>query len=142
MSSEGLPRTLRLRRRVEFLRVQRGGDKFHLANFLVFIRASKMESGTAIRSVQRRLRGARLGVTVTRKVGSAVIRNRIKRWVREAYRRNRDSFPVGFDMVWVAKREAADAGYEAVLSDMGRVAQKLSRRSVPGSGASRRLADG
>lgn len=128
MKEEGLPRALRMRRRTEFLRVQRSGEKFHAANFLVFVKASTMASTTSVLSEQRQLRAARLGVTVTRKVGSAVIRNRIKRWVREAYRRCRGEFPCGIDMVWVAKREAADAGLAGVVTDMARIRQKMEAR--------------
>ena len=60
----------------------------------------------------------RLGITVTRKVGCAVVRNRIKRYVREAFRRKRGSFTPGYDMVWVAKQSAASVGYAEVVAAM------------------------
>ncbi len=69
--------------------------------------------------------GTRLGVTVTRKVGPAVKRNRIKRWVREAFRRERGALPPGFDMVWVAKRDVAGSNLPAVMHDMRTVAARL-----------------
>lgn len=73
--------------------------------------------------------GTRLGVTVTRKVGKAVKRNRIKRLVREVFRRERRSLPDGLDMVWVAKRDAADLTYDAVVRDMQTLAGRLRRPS-------------
>lgn len=74
------------------------------------------------------LQDARLGVTVTRKVGGAVKRNRIKRLVREAFRRERGIFEPGLDMVWVAKRNATETSFQAIVSDMHVLARKLSRR--------------
>lgn len=61
--------------------------------------------------------GPRLGVTVTRKVGGAVARNRIKRWVREAFRRHQTRFAPGLDMVWVAKHNATQATFSDVVRD-------------------------
>ena len=127
MKPEGFPRRLRLRRRREFLRVQRGGRKHHTRFFLVFVAPTKRDSqherpGSDAPSD---LPGPRLGVTVTRKVGKAVTRNRIKRLVREAFRRERTRLPTGIDMVWVAKRDAASTTFEAVVDDMRTLASRL-----------------
>jgi ribonuclease P protein component len=59
----------------------------------------------------------RLGITVTRKIGNAVARNRIKRLVREVFRLNRERLPEGLDVVWVAKQQAAQACFADVLED-------------------------
>lgn len=134
MKPEGFPRRLRLRRRREFLRVQRGGHKHHTRFFLVFVAPSPRparaagEPPAADREPSQ-LPGTRLGVTVTRKVGKAVKRNRIKRLVREVFRRERRSLPDGLDMVWVAKRDAADLTYDAVVRDMQTLAGRLRRPS-------------
>ncbi|MCX4244042.1 ribonuclease P protein component [Paraliomyxa miuraensis] len=110
---EGLPRRLRLRHRRDFLRVQRSGTKIHTRFFLVFVApVSPPSEGTDD------LPQTRLGVTVTRKVAKAVRRNRIKRLVREAFRRERHALPAGFDMVWVAKRDADGVELEDLLHDM------------------------
>lgn len=85
----------------------------------------------------QRLPSTRLGVTVTRKVGGAVVRNRIKRLVREAFRKERHRFEDGFDMVWVAKREAAGVSYAGVVAEM----ESLSRRLRRTDSADRRIAD-
>lgn len=50
-------------------------------------------------------RPARLGITVSRKVGKAHDRNRVKRLLREVFRRARALLPVGIDIVAVARSE-------------------------------------
>ena len=100
-----------------------------MRHFLVFV--TKRD---ASRDTHAMRRGdplpTRVGVTVTRKVGGAVVRNRIKRWVREAFRRERHVFAPGYDMVWVAKRNAAQTSYPAVVSDLHALARKLERRTA------------
>ena len=105
--SESLPRARRLRKRGHFLSVQSRGKKLHTAHFLVFIQSQPDP-----------LASPRLGVTVSRKIGTAVIRNRVKRLVREVFRRCQMFFPRGVDVVFVAKRSAAGVGYEEVKEEL------------------------
>lgn len=88
--TEGFPKRLRLRRRREFIRVQRGGRRVGTPSFLVYARPN-------------RGRTTRLGITVSRKVGNAVRRNRWKRLIREVFRRNAPSHPRGLDVVFVIR---------------------------------------
>ena len=134
MLPEGFPRRLRLRRRADFLRVQKRGHKHHTRHFLVFVapsgllaeqRRRQAHGEREVADAAERLPSTRLGVTVTRKVGKAVYRNRIKRLVREAFRRERRRFADGLDMVWVAKRGAVDITYAGVLADMRALAGRL-----------------
>lgn len=53
-------------------------------------------------------------MTVTKKVGTAVERNRVKRLVRETFRKNRAHFPEGCDVVFIAKRGAPALRYADV----------------------------
>jgi ribonuclease P protein component len=69
----------------------------------------------------------RLGITVTKRVASAVGRNRIKRCVREVYRRNRELFPGDCELVVVARRGADALGYEAVRAEMAAASPALQR---------------
>jgi len=68
---------------------------------------------------------------VTKKVGTAVQRNRIKRVVREVFRRNRQLFPHSHDVVFIAKRGATDIDYDSVLSELHRAAKKLRPEATP-----------
>lgn len=67
---------------------------------------------------------------MTKKVGTAVERNRIKRVVREVFRRNRQLFPVSHDLVFIAKRGAADVDYGALLNELQRAAKRLQPEAV------------
>lgn len=121
MRELAFPARLRLKQRREFLRVQRGGRKHHLRHFMVF--AARRRDPPDLEQVDEPC-PTRLGITVTRKVGNAVMRNRIKRLVREVFRQHRRELPTGLDLVWVAKQQAADATFAEVLADF----QALVRR--------------
>jgi ribonuclease P protein component len=54
----------------------------------------------------------RLGITVTKKTGNAVFRNRMKRLIREFFRRNKDLFPAGYDVVVMAKKSIPPLTYQ------------------------------
>lgn len=95
MSSHRITKEMRLRKRAEFVAVQQDGQKLHGRHVLALARKrSDVE-----------LPG-RLGITVTKKVGNAVVRNRIRRLVRE-WMRLHGWVPVGWDLVVVAKDSAA-----------------------------------
>lgn len=51
---------------------------------------------------------SRLGVITSRRVGNAVRRNAVRRRIREAFRRNKDHLPKGFDIICVARPGAGD----------------------------------
>jgi ribonuclease P protein component len=73
----------------------------------------------------------RLGMSVSRKVGGAVERNKWKRHVREAFRLNRNELPTGLDVVAVARSKTDDLTQAAslLIQLVGRAANKLSRAS-------------
>jgi ribonuclease P protein component len=102
----------RLKKRYEFRRVQLSGRRIHTPHFLVVVQANALPN-------------TRLGITVTKKVGTAVERNRIKRVVREVFRRNRFLFPASHDVVFIAKRDAKGITYQTLLAELQRAARKL-----------------
>ena len=67
----------------------------------------------------------RLGLTVGTKVGHAVVRNRIRRRIREAYRLSEQRYLRGYDIVVVARGRAADASYQEIAGCLLAMSQKL-----------------
>jgi len=115
----GFPRRLRLRKRPEFLEVQGRGRRIGGTHFLFFVRR-RANSDTSIVAA-----GARFGITVTRKVGNAVARNRIKRVVREGCRHVAGLFPVDADVVVVARASAVTAGAAETRAELANLARRL-----------------
>ena len=79
-------------------------------------------------------RTVRAGFTVTRKVGNAVERNRIKRRLREAVRLA--AFPprvAGRDLVLIARRGLLDAPYDRIVAEIERMAVKALAQRGPGA---------
>ncbi len=56
----------------------------------------------------------RLGISASRKVGNSVVRHRFARLVRESYRLHENIFNSGLDIVVVARKSAASAGYAEI----------------------------
>ncbi|MBM7557764.1 ribonuclease P protein component [Halanaerobacter jeridensis] len=56
----------------------------------------------------------RIGYSVSKKVGKAVVRNRIKRLLREIYRHNKDKLEVGYDLIFIARNPIVDASYQQI----------------------------
>ena len=102
----------RLKKRYEFKRAQLSGRRIHTPHFLIVVLPNAVQN-------------TRLGITVTKKVGTAVQRNRIKRVVREVFRRNRELFPASHDLVFIAKRGATEIDYSSLLEEIGRASRKL-----------------
>lgn len=71
----------------------------------------------------------RLGVTVPKRTGSAVLRNRWKRHIREAFRTQRHRFPLGYDFVVRPKKGASPDGpaIAASLPHLARIATDRQR---------------
>lgn len=113
--TERFPKACRLRNRREFLRVQNGGAKVSADRLL----ALALETGGPT---------TRVGFTVSSKVGNAVVRNRVRRRLRELYRKRRDALPRGLDLVIIAKSSAAEADFAELGRDFDELSRKLARR--------------
>lgn len=73
---------------------------------------------------------ARLGVTIPKKTGNAVVRNRWKRWIRESFRTQQDSVPEGYDYV-VRPKKGASGSWESIERSFPKLARKAVRRIKP-----------
>ena len=58
----------------------------------------------------------RVGITVSKKLGHAVVRNRVRRRLREAYRLNEEMFQPGWDIVVVARSRCISASFQDIVS--------------------------
>lgn len=67
----------------------------------------------------------RLGVTVSTKLGHAVVRNRVRRRLREIFRLNQDKLTQGYDMIVVARTRAVHAEYRELDRAFLRTCGKL-----------------
>lgn len=75
--------------------------------------------------------GPRLGVAATRKLGSAVERNRAKRRARELFRRHK--VPAGLDVIIVPRREMLDAPFDSLEADYLAALERRTRERPPSS---------
>lgn len=115
--AQTLRRAARVRQRPEFERAYETGVKLHGRYMAIFV----VPNGRPT---------CRLGVAATRKLGSAVIRNRAKRLAREMFRRN--TIDGGLDIIVVPRRELLDAPFASVEADY---LQLLARRDRPATGS-------
>jgi len=117
MARQGLPRSRRLRSRKDFVRVQRSGRRKTSRHFVVLVSEPHEPTATGEN---------RVGLTVSRKVGSAVARNRVKRRIRELWRVRPGAAPVR-DVVIIARRGAAELSSVEAGEELSGVLQEVGR---------------
>ena len=115
--SEALPKAKRLAKRREFLRVYETSQKLFSRYAVLFFAPNGLPH-------------SRIGITATKKLGKANIRNRLKRWTREIYRRQRE--PLGLDaqsldVVVNVKPNAREISFDEYSRDLGRVLARVGR---------------
>ena len=93
-----LPKAARVRRRREYLAVQGRGQRLYSGEVLVLAQPAGADR-------------ARIGITVSSKLANAVGRNRVKRWVREAFRQIQAELPP-IDLVVIARGGAPTMGLD------------------------------
>ena len=80
-------------------------------------------------SRKNRKKESRLGITVGTKVGGAVVRNRVRRRLKEIYRLHEQEICRGFDIVIVARVKSPYATYKQLDADFVRLLDKLGLRA-------------
>jgi ribonuclease P protein component len=103
----------RILKRREFIALSKSGRRIQNEHFIAIF--SPSQHGRS-----------RIGLTVTRKVGPAVKRNRIKRLVREHFRLNRHHLAGHWDINIIAKRQGADFSSEKVFRSLGNIFERIS----------------
>ena len=121
---EALPKEKRIGKRREFVRVYETGRKVFSRYSVLFFSANGLPF-------------SRIGITATKKLGKANVRNRLKRWTREVYRRQREPLALDaqpLDIVVNVKPNAAEASFEDYSRDLTRALERIVsdvRRSLP-----------
>ena len=115
-SNRGFPRACRLLRPADFARVYAA-------------RQSSAAGPLVVYGLPSAAGGTRLGLSVSRRIGNAVVRNRWKRHLREAFRLFRDAFPAGHDFVVVVRSGLPPVG-AAGLDRTGASLVALADRAV------------
>ena len=109
--SESFPKRNRLLKRTEYVRVQRRGRKLTTKSMLMLVYPGKKGR-------------TRLGIVASKKLGNSVVRNRLKRLLREVFRRNRNLFPESSDLVIIPKKVSHQVDYHSLKEEF----RKLSGR--------------
>jgi ribonuclease P protein component len=109
----------RLHRSAEFLTLQRRGIRYQTPHFVLY--AARLGDGIDDRP--------RLGITVSRRVGKAVVRNRIRRRIRECFRlKLREQIPAGTSMVVIARSGAGQLKSPAINAELLTATLNLGRK--------------
>lgn len=108
----------RIRARAEYLRIYAAGGAMHTAHLVFYVQPA--EAGSR-----------RLGITVPKKTGNAVVRNRIKRLIREVFRQERGVLPDGCAVVVNAKRTAFELDFQAVRAAFLKIGARLAEAGTP-----------
>ena len=117
MIDQRFPKSVRIRRQSEFDRVYEG-NVFAADDVLV------------VKATRNGLDVTRLGLSVSRKIGNAVVRNRWKRRIREAFRKQRLDLPKGLDLVMRPKKGAVGQ-YAVIYRSIPRLAVRLDKKLPP-----------
>ena len=111
----GFSKANRLLKRFEFTGLSKFGKKIQNKQFLVIYSPSRVNR-------------TRLGITVSKRVGKAIERNRIKRHTREFFRLNKQNISGFWDINIIARKEAAYLTSSSVVSSLKEVFEKISRQ--------------
>jgi ribonuclease P protein component len=120
LRSEALPKERRLAKRREFVHVYDTGRKQFSRYTVLFFAANGLPH-------------SRIGITATKKLGKANVRNRLKRWTREIYRRQREPLGIdaqALDIVVNVKPSAAKGTFEDYTADLTQALERVVRESA------------
>lgn len=112
---EGFSPLERIRKKKDFLFLYKKGNRYRGRYFILVYLSNNLSF-------------SRMGVVVSKKIGNAVKRNKIKRWMRDLFRRNKDLLKFSIDIIIVAKKEIQDANWtnlrESYISALETINQK------------------
>ncbi|MEM9589026.1 MAG: ribonuclease P protein component [Planctomycetota bacterium] len=124
-------RESRVRRPGEFtFALLRGGVADYSALVVFAVHSDRPRSGAlapACNPNDGELRPTRLGITIPKRTGNAVLRNRWKRLIREAFRTQPDRFPGGYDLI-VRPKKGANPEWKTIRRSLPKLACKAIKR--------------
>jgi ribonuclease P protein component len=107
-SGQEYPREARLVQKAQFDAVYRAGKRRSSSHFTAFVKANDLPQ-------------SRFGFSIKKALGGAVVRNRIRRRLREIARLHREEIPAGWDIVIHPKSSVAKVPFEALTADFFRL---------------------
>jgi ribonuclease P protein component len=120
------PKRQRIRRSDDFTAIIRSGA--YAADDVLVVNVRRIVvSGADNRPLATDVQESRLGITIARKTGPAVVRNRWKRWIREAFRTQRTELPLGIDII-VRPKRGADGDFAAVAKSLGSTVRRAVKK--------------
>jgi ribonuclease P protein component len=114
-ASERFAKSDRILARSSFKRVYEHGRKYQSKYFTAFVLANPVG-------------GSRIGITATRRIGGSVERNRARRLIREAFRKNKKTAPAGLEIVFNVKATMVGAEYRMFEADFVAFLRRLDTR--------------
>jgi len=111
MNASTFPKSVRLRKRADFVSLFNATNKLSVKGFLIVWQSNDREV-------------PRLGITASKKIGCAVIRNRIKRFTREIFRYHRILLPP-VDINVIARRESATMDFRSVQCELEKAFRRI-----------------
>jgi ribonuclease P protein component len=118
---QAFPKALRLLRRGEFRRVYEEGQRRSAPLCTIFFRANGLLE-------------TRVGITVPARLGGAVLRNRVKRRLREVFRQNRSLIPAGWDIVLNPREGVAKVSFRVLVRELLRLFPRQAPPARTGEG--------
>lgn len=109
------PSSLRIQKREEYRLIYSKGKKISSDSFSLFMLGNGFGKG-------------RLGITVTKRVGKANKRNKVKRIFREIFRKNKDRMSKDFDMIIHAKPVVLNKNYRELEKEILELMDGLSKK--------------
>ncbi len=92
-------KTCHLKKNKDFRKVYRHGNSFADRRLVIYVNKNSI------------MVGSRVGFSVSKKIGNAVVRNRIRRVLKEICRLNRSKIKNGYDIIFIAKTGILNATY-------------------------------
>src|SRR5262245_39993171 len=109
-------KALRVRKRAEFQAIQSHASRVPTRHFVLLLRARDASP-----------EGARIGITASKRIGNAVVRNRTKRIVREAFRRTKGLFDADLDVVVLVRTDPSALSPDDVINEWQAARQRVIR---------------